>query len=185
MSELRPGVLLVAAPGLLDPSFADAVVLILDHDHQGAMGVVLNRPSPMPVAEVLGDWCEVVTDPEVLYRGGPVGTNGALGLGRLARPAEEPVGWRPVYADIGIVDLDTPVQLLDGSLGAMRIFAGYAGWGAGQLKGEIDRGSWYVVASEPDDPFGDATAELRREVLRRQPGELAWISTRPADPALN
>jgi putative transcriptional regulator len=185
MSDVQPGALLVAAPTLIDPNFADTVVLILDNDENGALGVILNRPSPVPVVEVLGDWCDVVTDPDVLYRGGPVSTDGALAVGRLADSAEEPVGWRSVFEDFGIVDLDTPVELVDGTLGAMRIFAGYAGCGAGQLKDEIEEGSWYVVPSEPDDVFREDPTDLWRDVLRRQPGELAWISTRPANPSLN
>ncbi|MGD9961115.1 YqgE/AlgH family protein [Nocardioides sp.] len=182
---IRPGVLLVAAPILIDPNFADTVVLILDTDTNGALGVVLNRPSPVPVIEVLGDWVDVVTDPDVLYRGGPVSTDGALAVGRLVDPADEPVGWRVVFGDVGILDLDTPVELVDGMLDGLRIFAGYAGWGAGQLEREIHEGSWYVVDSAPEDPFAEDVSDLWREVLRRQPGELAWISTRPADPALN
>ena len=67
----------------------------------------------------------------------------------------------------------------------MRVFAGYAGWGADQLQEEIAEGSWYVVASEIDDVFRSEVGDLRREVLRRQPGELAWVSTRPADPLMN
>ena len=185
MSEIQPGDLLVAAPSLIDPNFADSVVLILDTDENGALGVILNRPSPVPVVEVLGDWSDVVTDPDVLYRGGPVSTDGALALGRLTNAADEPVGWRAVFEDFGIVDLDTPVELVDGTLGAMRIFAGYAGWGAGQLEAEIEEGSWYVVPSEPSDVFGADPTVLWRDVLRRQPGELAWISTRPLDPGLN
>jgi putative transcriptional regulator len=185
MSDVQPGVLLVAAPSLIDPNFADSVVLILDADENGCLGVILNRPSPVPVIEVLGDWCDVVTDPDVLYRGGPVSTDGALAVGRLADSDDEPVGWRSVFEDFGIVDLDTPVELVDGTLGALRIFAGYAGWGAGQLEAEIEEGSWYVVPSEPDDVFREDPTALWRDVLRRQPGELAWISTRPANPALN
>jgi len=185
MSEVRPGALLVAAPTLIDPNFADTVVLILDADDNGALGVVLNRPTPVPVVEVLGDWCDVVTEPDVLYRGGPVSTDGALAVGRLADAGEEPVGWRGIFDTFGIVDLDTPVELVDGTLSAMRIFAGYAGWGAGQLLEEIEEGSWYVVPSEPSDVFREDPTDLWRDVLRRQPGELAWVSTRPADPGLN
>ena len=92
------------------------------------------------------------------------------------------MGWRSVFGTLGIVDLDTPVELVDGTLGAMRIFAGYAGWGAGQLEAEVEEGSWYVVASEPTDVFRDDPTALWRDVLRRQPGELAWISTRPVGP---
>jgi len=185
MSDVFAGCLLVAAPSLIDPNFADTVVLILDADENGALGVILNRPSPVPVLEVLGDWSDVVSEPDVLYRGGPVATDGALAVGRLSRDGDEPVGWRGVYDDVGIVDLDTPVELVDGTLSALRIFAGYAGWGAGQVEDEIEEGAWYVVPSELGDAFREDTTDLWRDVLRRQPGELAWVSTRPVDPNLN
>jgi putative transcriptional regulator len=163
MAELRAGMLLVATPALLDPNFADTVVLLLDVDENGALGVVLNRPTAVPVAEVLADWRDVVAEPEVLFHGGPVSTEGNLGL----------------------VDLDTPVELVDGSLEGLRIFAGYAGWGAEQLVDEIEEGSWYVVPGQAPDVFRHDPTELWRDVLRRQPGELAWHSTRPVDPDLN
>ena len=177
--------LLVATPALLDPHFADTVVLLLDVDDNGALGVVLNRPSAVPVGEVLADWGEVVAEPGVLFHGGPVSTEGALAVGLLRRSDDAPVGFREVFGQLGIVDLDTPVELVDGTLEGMRIFAGYAGWGAAQLVGEIEEGSWYVVPGESWDAFRDDTADLWREVLRRQPGEMAWHSTRPADPELN
>jgi putative transcriptional regulator len=185
MAELRAGMLLVATPVLLDPNFADTVVLLLDVDDNGALGVVLNRPSGVPVADVLGAWSEVVAEPEVLFHGGPVSTEGALAVGLLRRPDDVPVGFREVAGQLGVVDLDTPVELIDGSLEGMRIFAGYAGWGAGQLPAEVDEGSWYVVPSEHVDVFRIDPSGLWRDVLRRQPGELAWHSTRPVDPDLN
>ena len=128
----------------------------------------------------------MVAEPEVLFHGGPVSTEGALAVGWLRAEDDVPVGFREVAGRSALVDLDTPVELLDGSLAGLRIFAGYAGWGAAQLDGEIDEGSWYVVpvaaaatcsASDPGD--------LWRDVMRRQPGELAWHSTRPVDPDLN
>jgi putative transcriptional regulator len=180
-----PGTLLVASPDLLDPNFADAVVLLLDSDESGALGVILNRPSRVPVASVLEAWADVVADPEVLFHGGPVSTDGALALALLNDPDDAPVGWRATYGDVGLIDLDSPVELVDGTLKAMRVFAGYAGWGAEQLREEIAEGSWYVVPSEVDDVFRSGVEDLRREVLRRQPGELAWVSTRPADPMMN
>jgi putative transcriptional regulator len=158
-------------------------------DGEGALGVVLNRPSPVPVSEVLDPWADACAEPEVLFRGGPVGTEGALGLALLRDAAEAPVGFRALDdaldGRVGLVDLETPVELVSGSLAGLRIFAGYAGWGADQLETEIDEGSWYVVAGEVPDGFRDDPAELKRDVLRRQPGELAWHSTRPADPDLN
>jgi putative transcriptional regulator len=181
----QPGMLLVATPQLVDPNFADTVVLLLDVDEDGALGVVLNRPSPVSVSEVLEGWSDVVAQPEVLFQGGPVSTQGALAVGWLRDASDVPVGFREVSGELGVVDLDTPVELIDGSLYGMRIFAGYAGWGAQQLDGEIEEGSWYVVPGTPDDVFREDPARLWRDVLRRQPGDLAWHSTRPVDPDLN
>jgi putative transcriptional regulator len=185
MTEARAGMLLVATPALLDPNFADAVVLLLDVDDQGALGVVLNRPSAIPVADVLEDWGDVVAEPEVLFRGGPVSTEGALAVATLRAEDDVPVGFRAVEGRLGLLDLDTPTELLEGTLEAVRIFAGYAGWGAEQLVGEIEEGSWYVVPAQLPDVFRDDPSELWRDVLRRQPGEMAWHSTRPFDPELN
>ena len=185
MTEVQAGMLLVATPALLDPNFADTVVLLPDVDENGALGVVLNRPSGVPVADVLEGWGEVVAEPEVLFHGGPVSTEGALAVALLRTEDDVPVGFREITGQLGLVDLDTPVELLDGSLQGLRIFAGYAGWGADQLDGEIAEGSWYVVPSQPFDVFRIDPAELWRDVLRRQPGELAWHSTRPVDPDLN
>jgi putative transcriptional regulator len=185
MSQPAAGMLLVATPALADPNFADSVVLLLDVDDNGALGVVLNRPSGVSVGAVLDGWADVVAEPDVLFRGGPVGADGALAVALLRDPEDVPVGFRAVDGRLGLVDLDAPVELLEGSLAGLRIFAGYAGWGAAQLDGEIEEGSWYVVPGETWDAFRTDTTDLWREVLRRQPGELAWHSTRPADPELN
>lgn len=183
--QLASGMLLVATPALQDPNFVDTVVLLLDVTDDGALGVVLNRPSQVLVADVLEPWSDVVAAPEVLFRGGPVGTDGALAVARLRDPDEPPVGWRPVAGPLGMVDLDTPAQLVDGSISAMRVFAGYAGWGVGQLAGEVEEGSWYVVSGEAGDAFRGETSGLRRDVMRRQPGMLAWHVNRPVDPDMN
>lgn len=176
--------LLVATPALVDPRFADAVVLLLDVDGSGALGVVLDRPSPVPLADVLPSWSPLVSEPGVLFHGGPVGTDGALGVA-LRRGPVAPPGFREVAGRLGLVDLDAVAEDLVDALVELRVFAGYAGWGAEQLQAEVAEGSWYVVAGEPGDAFREHTGDLRREVLRRQPGELAWASTRPADPGLN
>lgn len=185
MTEVRAGMLLVATPALLDPNFVDTVVLLLDADDQGALGVVLNRPSGIRVDDVLEGWGDVVTEPDLLFQGGPVSTEGALAVATLCTEDDVPVGFRPVDGRLGLIDLDTPIELLEGSLAGMRIFAGYAGWGAEQLVGEIEEGSWYVVPGEVADVFRANPTDLWRDVLRRQPGELAWHSTRPFDPELN
>ncbi len=183
--ESLKGQLLIAGPGLLDPNFWRTVVLVGEHSEDGALGVVLNRPTPVSVGEVLADWREVVAEPEVLFQGGPVSTEGALAIGWLRDTEDVPVGFREVHGPLGVVDLDTPVELIDGSLSGMRIFAGYAGWGSEQLAAEIEEGSWYVVPGEARDVFRDDPSDLWRDVLRRQPGEMAWHSTRPVDPELN
>ena len=185
VGDLEAGMLLLASPELLDPNFADTVVLLLDVNDEGALGVVLNHPTQVLVADVLEPWREVVAEPEVLFRGGPVGTDGALAVAELRDPQDPPVGWRPVAGILGMVDLDTPTELVDGSLTAMRVFAGYAGWGAQQLDGEVERGDWYVVGAESGDAFRCDTSDLRRDVMRRQPGMLAWHVNRPVDPELN
>ena len=188
-ARLHVGDLLVATPALLDPNFERTVVLLLDLDEGGALGVVLNRPSGVPVGEVLPDWTDVAGEPDVLFQGGPVSTDSALAVGSYGSlgddPDEEPVGFRRLYDDVGIVDLDTPTEIVAPALSGMRIFAGYAGWGEEQLVAEILEGSWFVVPSVPDDLFGQDPEGLWRRVLRRQPGELAWVSTQPADPTLN
>lgn len=184
---LRAGLLLVAAPALVDPNFDHAVVLVLDHDEDGSLGVVLNRPSPVPVGDILADWSELAGAPEVLFHGGPVGTDSALAVATVPADAagEEPVGWRRLFDDTGIVDLDTPTELVSAAVSGLRIFAGYSGWGAGQLEAEIAEGSWIVVPAEPADPFLANPALLWGRVLRRQGGHLAMLATQPEDPALN
>lgn len=180
--------LLLATPQLLDPNFADTVVLLLDVNDEGALGVVLNRPSALPVSEVLGAWGDVVEEPEVLFQGGPVSPEGALAVALAMPGGEHAAGFQPVDGAVdrlGVLDLDTPSELVNGSVDRLRIFAGYAGWGVGQLQAEIEEGSWYVVPGEADDVFRHDTRDLWREVLRRQPGDLALHATRPADPGLN
>jgi putative transcriptional regulator len=185
MSQVQAGTLLVATPALTDPHFLDSVVLLLDIDDDGVLGVVLNHPSRVPVGGALTGWEELVSEPSVLFQGGPVDAESALALGWLRDAADVPVGFRHVVDRLGLVDLDTPRELVEGSLADLRIFAGYAGWGLQQLADEIAEGAWYVVASEPGDPFRPLTETLWTDVLRRQPGDLAWHSTRPADPKLN
>lgn len=183
-AEIAPGRLLLASPGLLDPNFADTVVLLLDTS-DGALGVVLNRPSALPVTEVLGAWGEVVEEPEVLFQGGPVSTDGALAVALALPGGEDAAGFRPLWGRLGLLDLDTPAELVEGTVDRLRIFAGYAGWGVGQLEAEIAEGSWYVVPGQVDDVFSGDTRDLWRQVLRRQPGDLALHATRPHDPELN
>jgi putative transcriptional regulator len=181
-----PGRLLVATPALVDPNFARAVVLLLDHDEDGSLGVVLNRPTAVEVASVLPDWVSAADPPEVLFEGGPVSPDAALALALVPRQDDaDPIGFRRLFEDTGVIDLDTPVEVLGPAMTRMRIFAGYAGWSSGQLDAEIEEGSWYVVPSTAHDVFDEEPGRLWHTVLRRQPGELAWVSTRPVDPTHN
>jgi putative transcriptional regulator len=182
------GRLLVASPELGDPNFVRTVVLLVDHDESGALGVVLNRPSTTDVGEILPDWHLYATPPQVVFQGGPVGRDSALAL--AARPDGkgedgEPLGFRHVHAGIGLVDLDAPAELIAGEITVMRIFAGYAGWGTDQLEAEIDQGAWFVVDAEPHDLASTDPERLWTEVLRRQPPPLAIVATFPDDPSLN
>lgn len=179
-----PGQLLVATPKLEDPSFRRAVVLVLDHDEDGALGVVVNRPSEVEVAAVLPVWQPHTVAPGVLFHGGPVAGDSALGLAQVPGD-DEPMGFRRVAGALGLVDLDAPPEILVPELAALRLFAGYAGWGAGQLESELVEGAWYVVDGEPADAFSGAPQGLWREVLRRQGGDLALVSTYPDDPRMN
>ncbi|MGW2084879.1 YqgE/AlgH family protein [Streptomyces sp. NPDC001880] len=178
------GRLLVATPALADPNFDRAVVLLLDHDEEGSLGVVLNRPTPVGVRDILMPWAGLAGEPDVVFQGGPVSLDSALGVAVI--PGDEgPLGWRRVYGAIGLVDLEAPPELLAAALGSLRIFAGYAGWGPGQLEAELIEGAWYVVESEPGDVSSPRPEHLWRAVLRRQRSELAMIATYPDDPSLN
>jgi len=259
------GRLLVATPVLADPNFDRAVVLVLDHDEEGSLGVVLNRPTPVDVGDILEPWAALTGEPGVVFQGGPVSLDAALAVGVVPapepggaapagdsgagggrRPAgtggitagsadpdadggapgsgsdsgsvpgtgsgpgsgsgsgaasahgpgagpepslgiepDGPLGWRRVYGAIGLVDLEAPPELLAAELGSLRIFAGYAGWGPGQLQKELSEGAWYVVESEPGDVSSPAPEGLWRSVLRRQRSELAMVATYPDDPSLN
>jgi putative transcriptional regulator len=185
------GRLLVATPALGDRNFDRTVVLLLDHDADGALGVVINRPTRVAVGEILPPWSTYTSEPGVVFQGGPVSADSALGLARLAHLAgvgnrdDEPLGFRRLYNGIGLIDLDAPPEVVVGEMSSLRIFAGYAGWASAQLEAEISEGAWYVVEAEPADPFSFRPDQLWRNVLRRQGGDLALVATYPEDPTMN
>lgn len=183
--EPKPGSLLVASVLLADGIFNSTVVLVLDCDADGALGVILNEISQTPLDAVLPDWVGSVSEPRLLFHGGPVSPNGAICLASVASPGEEPPGWRPLFDTVGLLHLDTPIEIVAGAYRDLRIFAGYAGWSAGQLQGEIAQGMWHLAAAEYGDVFGSRPLELWRSVLRRQRSEMAYFSTWLEDPDLN
>jgi putative transcriptional regulator len=186
----KAGRLLVATPLLGDPNFRRSVVLVVEHEEtEGTLGVVLNKPTEIPVGRVLEQWTELTTEPSVMFRGGPVQPDSALALA-LIPGTDEPIGWRaldgtPALARLGLLDLDTPPRLLAPAINQLRVYAGYAGWSPGQLQSEIDEGAWLVVHGEPGDVFAAEPEELWRTILRRQEGETAFLATYPEDPSLN
>lgn len=184
LSTLPPagGRLLVATPLLNDPHFARTVIYLLEHDEGGTVGVVLNRPSRTPVGQVLPEWHDAVSGPAVVFGGGPVQPDGALCLAQL--DGDGP-GVRAVVDNVGTVDLDGDVTLITGMARRMRVFAGHAGWAAGQLDDEMAEGAWWAVSGSPDDLFTENPGGMWAAVLRRQPSPLNLVSTYPPDPLLN
>jgi putative transcriptional regulator len=179
MTDLRPGILLVASPALVDPNFYRAVVLLLEYDEDGAVGVVLDRPLELDVDEHLPAWHDYLAPPHRVFEGGPVQRETAIGVAH--RPAAEAVEtWRPVLGGVGLVDVSLePADI--GEIEEARIFAGYAGWGAGQLDMELAVGSWFPVEGMRDDVFDPVPASLWRRVLRRQHPHIARYADYPTD----
>ncbi len=158
--------LLVAHPQLLDPNFARTVIYMIEHSTDGAVGVVLNRPSDLAVRDVLPDL--PILDPDLVFVGGPVTPEIAVGLA-------------PGRPDPELVDIDTD----EGRDTVRRVFSGYAGWISGQLEAEIDEGAWFVVDAHPGDVFDSHPSELWERVLRRQDSTISVWATYPPDPHLN
>ncbi len=181
--ESLQGQLLVASPGLLDPNFRRTVVLVIEHGDEGAAGIVLNRPSDSAVSEAVPQLEELAGPEEPLYVGGPVESAAVVVLAEFEEPAEPAV---PVLGDdVGFASLDDdPGELVDATR-RRRVFAGYAGWGAGQLEAELESEDWIVEPARPDDVFADDADALWSTVLRRKGGVYELLARIPADPSVN
>jgi putative transcriptional regulator len=184
VSDSARGRLLVATPTLYDPNFFRSVVLVLEHGEDGALGVVLNRPSETAVGETLPDWNRLASDPGVVFVGGPVSPDAAIGVAR-ADISDQTEGWAPLFGSLGTIDLGRDPVEVPVDVQNLRVFAGYAGWTEGQLDGELDAGGWFVVDAAPDDVFTAEPARLWVSVLRRQGGRLAMFATAPPHPSQN
>lgn len=184
MDEWQTGRLLVATPALDDPNFERGVIFVLDHDEDGALGVVLNRASTVPVRDTLEEWVDLAADPAVVFGGGPVEPTAVVALGH-ASPDVPVDGATQILERVRLVDLDTDPVLAATDLQRVRLFAGYAGWAPGQLEEEIAQGAWFPVDALPEDVFTADPEGLWHAVLRRQPGELRLLATFPADPTMN
>jgi putative transcriptional regulator len=175
--------LLVAAPGLLDPHFRRTVIYVIEHRPRGTLGVVLNRPSEVTVRDVLPSWAPLSSQPPAVFVGGPVESEAALCLAAV-RTGQDPSavdGLITVRGPVALVDLDSDPAAIAPSLRGLRVFAGYSGWDAGQLAGEIERGDWIVVPAIPDDVLARHDERLWGHVLRRQGMPLALLATYPLD----
>jgi putative transcriptional regulator len=169
------GKLLIAAPSLFD-YFRRAVVLVIEHTEEGAMGVVLGRTSETRVADAVPALAGLARADELVYLGGPVSPESVVALGDFEDPDD---AGTPILGTLGVLDPDVP----DPPLRRLRVYAGYAGWGAGQLDAEVDQGAWIVEAASPDDPF--AEGDIWSTALLRKGGRYAVLATMPADPSLN
>ncbi len=179
MESLR-GHLLVAAPSLLDPNFARAVVLIAEHTDEGALGVVLNRAGEATVGEIVPDLSSLVDEDEIVFTGGPVELSGVMVLAEFEDPDDAAL---PIDGDLGFVALEADMEEV--AAGRARAFAGHAGWGPGQLDAEVAEDSWFVAPFERQDAFTDEPGELWSRALVRKGGHFALVARMPEDPSVN
>jgi putative transcriptional regulator len=180
MESLR-GKLLIAGPSLLDPNFARSVVLVGEHNDDGALGVILNRPSDTAVADAVPDLAGLVDDGAAVHVGGPVQPSAVLVLAEFEQPGEAS---QLVVEDVGFLaveDDDPPVA----DLRRARIFAGYAGWGPGQLESELSRDDWIIAPGSAQDVFDEDAESLWSRVLDRKGGQYRLVARMPVDPSLN
>lgn len=171
-SEVLRGRLLVATPRLSDPNFRRTVIYLIDHSQDGAVGVVVNRPSEMAVSEVVPAWEQAIAPPRFIFFGGPVAPSDLIALAPDVAPLDEGMS-------IGVVDL---AGVPSSSSGRIRVFAGHAGWGSGQLEHELEAGSWFVVDAKLDDLVDEEPERLWEAVLRRQGG---FFTNATAAPSMN
>ena len=179
MAESLRGSLLIAGPTLLDPNFRRTVVLVAEHTDEGAMGVILNRPSGMTVADAAPDLEPLVGSDAPIFAGGPVQPTAGVVLAEVPEPEE------PIFDEVvllpGLVELGDVAD----AAGRLRVFAGYAGWGPGQLDGELERDDWIVEPATGDDVFSEEADSLWSSVLVRKGGQYALVARMPDDPSLN
>ena len=180
MNNLK-GQLLIAGPGLVDPNFRRTIVLIGEHNEDGSLGVVLNRPAPVTVREAVPPLADLVPPEDPVYIGGPVQPQAAVVLAEFEDPTQAGL---LVIDSIGFILGDVDPSNLVGVRRA-RVFAGYAGWGAGQLEGELEESAWILEGALPADVFADDPEALWSAVVRRKGGDAALLATLPFDPSTN
>jgi putative transcriptional regulator len=181
MDSLR-GQLIVASPALIDPNFSRTVVLIAEHGDDGAMGVVLNRVSELEVADAAPALAELVEPGERVHAGGPVQPSAVV----IVAEFDDPEQAAALIVDrIGFVAAESDFETLPADVGRVRVFAGMAGWGPGQLEAELERDDWIVEPAAPEDVFAPDPDALWSTVLERKGGQYALVARMPPDPSLN
>ena len=182
MTRSLRGQLLIAGATLPDPNFARTVVLICQHDEDGALGLVLNRPGELVVGEVAPELAPLVGEDATIDSGGPVQPDALLVLGEFEDPAYAGL---PVVGRVGLMGERREIdELADVTIRA-RAFAGYAGWGPGQLDAELARDDWFVAPAGADDIFDPDADELWSRVLDRKGGHFRVVARMPIDPSVN
>jgi putative transcriptional regulator len=176
------GQLLIAGPSLLDPNFWRTVVLVIEHTDDGALGLVLNRPSETSVAESVPQLEELIEPADPLFIGGPVQPSSVIVLGEFEDPSDAAL---LAFDDVGVLGTDSAAGELMTGLRSGRAFVGHAGWGPGQLDGELERGDWILEPAKLDDAFSGDARSLWSEVLTRKGGSYALVARMPADPSMN
>ena len=174
------GKLLVSSPALHDPNFRKTVVLVAHHDDEGAMGLVLSRPSELAAVDAVPalEGLPGATDP--VFVGGPVQPDAFMVLAEFDDVEDAAA---PIMEQLGFMAAESEPE--DLSIRRMRLFAGYSGWGTGQLEAELEESSWIVVDALTDDAFADDPDVLWRAVLQRKGGPFELMVDMPFDPGLN
>jgi putative transcriptional regulator len=180
--ESARGQLLIAGPALADPNFWRTVVLIVEHSDEGAFGLVLNRPSETSVGDAVPELDELVDPEEPLFIGGPVQPSSVVVLGHFEDAGDAAL---MAFDDVGVLGTGSSPQELSAGLRAGRAFVGHAGWGAGQLESELERGDWILEAARVNDAFSSTPRGLWSSVLTRKGGSYALVARMPPDPSLN
>lgn len=181
MESVR-GQLLVAGPSLLDPNFWRTVVLVVEHTDEGALGLVLNRPSETSIGEAVPQLGGLLAPGESLFIGGPVQPSAVIVLAQFEDPTDAAL---LAFDDVGVLGTGPSPEELSVTVRSGRAFLGHAGWGAGQLDGELERGDWILEPARLEDAFADEARALWSEVLTRKGGSYALVARMPADPSMN
>ena len=175
------GQLLIAGPGLVDPNFWRTVVLIVEHSEEGALGLVLNRPSETTVGEAVSELEQLLDSDDPLYVGGPVQPSALIVLAEFDQPDEAAL---IAFEDVGVLasgaQEDPELRVRRG-----RAFVGHAGWGPGQLDDEVERGDWILEPARREDAFSGTPDGLWASVLTRKGGSYALVARMPEDPSMN